>query len=42
MAAKDQSLPTHVLSKIVKRDGVMPQVHTMTIDGNFADIDQLK
>ncbi|KAJ8502555.1 hypothetical protein ONZ45_g11636 [Pleurotus djamor] len=42
VAAKDQSLPTHVLSKIVKRDGVMPQVHTMTIDGNFADIDHLK
>ncbi|KAJ8507236.1 hypothetical protein ONZ45_g10378 [Pleurotus djamor] len=42
VAANDQSLPTHVLSKIVKRDGVMPQVHTMTIDGNFADIDHLK
>ncbi|KLO17548.1 hypothetical protein SCHPADRAFT_158637 [Schizopora paradoxa] len=32
----DQSLPVDVTSKLMRRDGTTPQVHTLQIDDNFA------
>ncbi|KAF4568608.1 hypothetical protein EYR36_010620 [Pleurotus pulmonarius] len=37
--AQDQSIPAHIESKIRRRDGSAPRIHTLRIDDNFAAID---
>lgn len=33
--ASDQSIPAHAEQKILRRDGVVPQVHLLSVDSNF-------
>lgn len=33
--SEDQEIPEHVASKLVKRDGVLPQVQALSVDSHF-------
>ncbi len=37
--AQDQIIPAHAESKIRRRDGAAPRIHTLKIDDNFAAVD---